>query len=234
MYGHFGSKENLLVALVDEYLATQIAEQIALIDRAERGWERPIPGQRPCGSRSCARIPTRSGCSSSCGCTPSATSGCASASPTGLDALRAMFVGFATDSAVDAGLPITPGTIEGCANVSLGLSLGLAMLTLADPEAVAPPLLGTALSIFIQALESSDEARARLASANAGRVPLAAQHAQQLLVGADEEGGVAGREPRVAPRRILEARQRRRGRCRRRGCGRRARAWPGRPGRRRG
>ena len=75
-----------------------------------------------------------------------------------------MFIGFATDSAVDAGLPITPGTIEGCANVSLGLSLGLAILTLADPDAVAPPLLGTALSIFIQALEGNEEARARLAA----------------------------------------------------------------------
>ena len=33
VYGHFGSKENLLMALVDEHLARQIAEQIALIDR---------------------------------------------------------------------------------------------------------------------------------------------------------------------------------------------------------
>ncbi len=164
VYGHFGSKENLLVALVDEYLATQIAEQIALIDRAERGWARPIPGSDvwiaqlradPDPFRLFVELWVHA----------QRDERLRERIAGGLDALRTMFIGFASDSAVDTGLPITRGAVEGCANVSLGLSLGLAMLTLADPEAVAPPLLGTALSIFIQALESSEEARARLAAA---------------------------------------------------------------------
>src|SRR6202012_5981794 len=32
VYGHFGSKENLLLALLAEYLAGQIAEQVQLFD----------------------------------------------------------------------------------------------------------------------------------------------------------------------------------------------------------
>jgi AcrR family transcriptional regulator len=33
VYGHFGSKENLLLALLAEYLSGQIAEQVELFDR---------------------------------------------------------------------------------------------------------------------------------------------------------------------------------------------------------
>jgi AcrR family transcriptional regulator len=32
VYDHFGSKENLLFALLDEHLAAQIADQVALFD----------------------------------------------------------------------------------------------------------------------------------------------------------------------------------------------------------
>ncbi len=178
VYGHFGSKENLLVALVDEYLTSQIAEQIALIDRAERSWERPIPGSDlwiaqlradPDPFRLFVELWVHAQRD------PRLRERLAA----GLEALRLMFVGFATDSAADGGLPIVPEAIEGCANVSLGLSVGLAMLTLADPDAVAAPLLGTALSIFIRALESSDEERARLAAAASGpTLSLPAKHAQ--------------------------------------------------------
>ncbi|HXP28525.1 MAG TPA: TetR/AcrR family transcriptional regulator [Solirubrobacteraceae bacterium] len=44
VYGHFGSKENLLLALVEEYLAGQVTEQMALFDRDRATWERPLAG----------------------------------------------------------------------------------------------------------------------------------------------------------------------------------------------
>src|ERR1700733_14202211 len=44
VYDHFGSKENLLFALLDEHLAAQIAEQIALFDPAKATAERPRAG----------------------------------------------------------------------------------------------------------------------------------------------------------------------------------------------
>src|ERR1700756_4556310 len=44
VYDHFGSKENLLFALLDEHLAGQIAEQIALFDSSGETVERPRPG----------------------------------------------------------------------------------------------------------------------------------------------------------------------------------------------
>jgi AcrR family transcriptional regulator len=44
VYSHFGSKENLLLALMEEHLASQVAEQIALFDRDTRTWERPLAG----------------------------------------------------------------------------------------------------------------------------------------------------------------------------------------------
>src|SRR5450755_2991991 len=44
VYDHFGSKENLLVALLDEHLTQQIAEQVALFDPAKATAERPRAG----------------------------------------------------------------------------------------------------------------------------------------------------------------------------------------------
>ena len=44
VYDHFGSKENLLLALMEEHLAGQVAEQIELFDRERSTWERPVAG----------------------------------------------------------------------------------------------------------------------------------------------------------------------------------------------
>ena len=44
VYAHFGSKENLLLALMEEHLARQVAEQLALFDRERITWERPLAG----------------------------------------------------------------------------------------------------------------------------------------------------------------------------------------------
>ena len=55
VYGHFGSKDNLLVALMEEYLAAEIAEQVALFDRDETTWKRPLGRQRPVDAASSTR-----------------------------------------------------------------------------------------------------------------------------------------------------------------------------------
>src|ERR1700684_2464624 len=49
VYAHFGSKENLLMALLQEHLAGQIAEQLKLFERersdgARPTWGRPLAG----------------------------------------------------------------------------------------------------------------------------------------------------------------------------------------------
>src|SRR5215470_10503741 len=44
VYSHFGSKENLLVALMEEHLAEVIAEQIELFEGAATPAERPLAG----------------------------------------------------------------------------------------------------------------------------------------------------------------------------------------------
>src|SRR5947209_18295805 len=44
VYDHFGSKENLLVALLDEHLTSEIAAQVALFDPAKETAERPRAG----------------------------------------------------------------------------------------------------------------------------------------------------------------------------------------------
>jgi AcrR family transcriptional regulator len=44
VYAHFGSKENLLMALMEEHTAEQVSQQIALFDRERSTWERPLAG----------------------------------------------------------------------------------------------------------------------------------------------------------------------------------------------
>src|SRR3954470_9856867 len=44
VYAHFGSKDNLLLALMEEYVAAEVAEQVALFDRSETTWKRPLAG----------------------------------------------------------------------------------------------------------------------------------------------------------------------------------------------
>ena len=44
VYAHFGSKENLLFALLEEHMRSQLEEQVELFDRERATWERPIAG----------------------------------------------------------------------------------------------------------------------------------------------------------------------------------------------
>jgi AcrR family transcriptional regulator len=157
VYGHFGSKENLLLALMEEHLARQVLEQIALFDRDRLTWERPLAGsarwmqelqEDPAPFRlfielwSYAQRDER----------------LRARLAEGLQGLRETFARFAMASASDAGLDPPQRSAEQFANVMLALGLGLPILKLIDPENVPASLLGAVLSVLIRSTESSGEA----------------------------------------------------------------------------
>ncbi|MBA3809443.1 MAG: TetR/AcrR family transcriptional regulator [Solirubrobacterales bacterium] len=167
VYAHFGSKENLLLALMEEHLARQVAEQVALFDRERSTWERPLAGsarwmelldqdpdpfrlfielwsyaQRD--ERLCERLADA------------------------LQMLRLTLARFAAASAADAGLEPPPHATEQFANVMLGLGIGLPLLKLIDPDGVPGSLLGAVLSVLIRSVESSAEVRELLADPDRG------------------------------------------------------------------
>lgn len=162
VYGHFGSKENLLMALMEEHLTQQVIDQVALFDRERTTWERPLAGSQrwmqgldddPDPFRLFVELWTYA----------QRDERLRTRLADGLGALRDTFARFATASALDAGLAPSDGAGEQFANVMLGLGLGLPMLKLIDPHAVPDSLLGAVLSVLIRAVESSAQARELLA-----------------------------------------------------------------------
>lgn len=164
VYAHFGSKENLLQALMQEYLAAEIAQQVALFDRSEVSWRRPLAGS----DRFMAELEE----------TPEAfrllvefwllaqrDERVRERLVAGLAAVRQTFETFAAESAADSGSPIEPAVGRAFANVSLALSLGFGMTRTVDPGGVPPRLLGIAISEVIRALEGDPAARERYADA---------------------------------------------------------------------
>ena len=163
VYGHFGSKENLLLALMEEHLAVQVAEQVTLFDRDRATWERPLAGSdwwmaQLAEDADPFRLFVELWAYAQRH--PSLRRRLAS----GLDMLRTTFARFAADSAEDAGMAPSREVSEQFANAMIGLGVGLAMLKLTDPDAVPDPLLGVVLSVLIRATESSADARERFAS----------------------------------------------------------------------
>ena len=161
-YSHFGSKENLLLALMEEHLASQIAEQVALFDRERTTWERPRAGsarwmeqleQNPDPFRLFVELWTYA----------QRDERLRERLAGGLQAMRDTFTRFAAASAADAGVDASPETHRNFATLLNGLVIGLPMIKLIDPEAVPPALLGSALAVLIRALESSEQARELLA-----------------------------------------------------------------------
>jgi AcrR family transcriptional regulator len=168
VYGHFGSKDNLLVALIEEYLAAELAEQIGLFDRDETTWKRPWSGsdrwieeldESPDAFRLLIEFWLAAG----------RDERLHERFVNGLEALRAMFAEFATKSSIDAGTPSTPASARNFANVTLGLSLGLGIIRVADRDSVSPALLGSALSVLIRGVERDDELRLEMTDPDARR-----------------------------------------------------------------
>jgi AcrR family transcriptional regulator len=168
VYGHFGSKENLLLALMEEHLTQQITEQVELFDRERLTWERPLAGS----ARWMEEVETEP-------------------DPfrlfvelwvyaqrderlrlrlaDGLEALRVTLARFASASAQDAGLDPPAQLTRQFANVMLGLGIGLPMLKLIDPNSVPASLLGGTISVLIRAVESNPEPAASGSNPTASR-----------------------------------------------------------------
>jgi AcrR family transcriptional regulator len=163
VYGHFGSKENLLLALVEEYLAVQIAEQMELFDRDRATWERPLAGSDRWMDR-LQENPDRFRLFVELWAYAQRDERLRERLSGGLALLRATFARFAADSSADAGFDAPPEVPEQFANVMLGLGIGLSMLKLSEPKAVPEALLGTTLSVLIRATESSAQAQESFAA----------------------------------------------------------------------
>jgi AcrR family transcriptional regulator len=168
VYDHFGSKDNLLFALLDEYVTAEIAEQLAIFEAHRHAPLRPqigadrwvehleaepaalrlfveawVRGQRDeaVRERVCAWI----------------------------DAMRELFVSFQRGRAEELGETRSEALLEASADVQSALAVGFALLKLADPERVPSRLLGAAYLVLVGALEASPEARALLEEAAPGR-----------------------------------------------------------------
>ena len=173
VYAHFGSKENLLLALVEEFLAGQVTEQIALFDRDRATWERPLAGSEFV-MQSLREHPERFRLFVELWSYAQREESLRRRLAAALAALRATFARFAADSSSDAGFEVPAGVPEQFANVMLGLGMGLSMLALSDVGVVPDELLGTTLSLLIRATESSVQAQRAFAelAAGAARTPI--------------------------------------------------------------
>jgi AcrR family transcriptional regulator len=160
VYDHFGSKENLLLALMEEYLAGQLAAQLALFDRERTTWERPLAGSEDWMGR-LQEHPDRFRLFVELWTHAQRDERLRRHLAGALRTLHATFTGFAAASA--AGEQPPAEAAEQFANVTLGLGVGLAMLKLTDPDTVPDGLLGVVLSMLIRTLESDPEARELLA-----------------------------------------------------------------------
>jgi AcrR family transcriptional regulator len=162
VYDHFGSKENLLLALMEEYLAGQVAEQLALFDPRRNTWERPLAGSDS-WMASLRENPDRFRLFVELWTHAQRDERLRVQFASALRTLHATFASFAADSAADAGLQPPPQATEQFANVMLGLGVGLAMLKLVDPDTVPDALLGAVLSMLIRTVETDAHARELLA-----------------------------------------------------------------------
>jgi AcrR family transcriptional regulator len=169
VYNHFGSKENLMVALLDEHLAAQIAEQIALFDPSKETAERPRAG----ADRWMKRLDED----------PDAfrlfVETCVLAQrdvelrdrvAAGFETWRATFRNFGAARTAHSSGEVPDALLDQVANLMLALGAGIGIVKLADPDSIPAGLLGAAFVILLRTLETSSEARELLAGAAADRV----------------------------------------------------------------
>jgi AcrR family transcriptional regulator len=154
VYDHFGSKENLLFALLDEHLSTQIAEQITLFDPAVDTAERPRAGadrwmrqldEDPDAFRLFVEAWVRS----------QRDDALREKVLAGVEAWRRTFTGFGRARVDEGAIEVPDEALERFATVMLALGIGFGMLRLSDPDSVPGELLGSAYVMLIRAVEGS-------------------------------------------------------------------------------
>lgn len=173
VYAHFGSKENLLLALMEEYLAAQIAEQVGLFDRDRALAERPLAGSEH-WMEGLEQDPDRFRLLVELWAHGQRDERLRQGLARGFDALRATLASFASESAAADGFELPAGAPEQLANITMGLGLGLALLKLTEPEALPSALYGTVLSILTEASPEDRERIAAVAHAHAHTTTAAA------------------------------------------------------------
>ena len=159
VYAHFGSKENLLLALAGgapRRAGRRAARAVRPRSRSRGSVRSPAA---TAGWTACSRVPTRFRLFVELWTHAQRDEPLRVRLAEGLGALRATFTRFSADSAADAGVEAPPEGAEQFANVMLGLGVGFAMLKLTDPQALSPALLGVVLSVLIRSMETNPEAR---------------------------------------------------------------------------
>jgi AcrR family transcriptional regulator len=154
VYDHFGSKENLLFALLDEHLSGQIAEQIALFDPTVETAERPRAGadrwmreldDDPDSFRLFIEAWVRS----------QRDDTLREQVLAGMGAWRETLAGFGRARVEQGDIEVDETTLERFATVMLALGIGVGIMRLSDPDAVPRDLLGNAYVMLIRAVENS-------------------------------------------------------------------------------
>lgn len=164
VYDHFGSKENLMVALLDEHLAAQIAEQIALFDPSKETAERPRAG----ADRWMKRLeedPDAFRLFVEAWVHGQRDEELRDRVVAGFDAWRATFRDFGAAKTAHSSVDVPKPLLDQVANLMLALGAGTGIVKLADPDSISSELLGAAFVILLRALETSSEARELLAGA---------------------------------------------------------------------
>jgi AcrR family transcriptional regulator len=166
VYDHFGSKEKLLVALIEEYLSAQMAEQVSLFDVSLETSERPRAGadrwmqeleEDPDAFRLFVEAWQHG----------QRDAELRQLVVGGIAQWRSMLESFGAARTQEIGFELPEALLAQVANLMLGLGAGLGIVKLADPDNVSPRLLGAALVVLLRAIESSPEARELLLEAAA-------------------------------------------------------------------
>ncbi len=163
VYSHFGSKENLLLALAEEQLAAELVEQMTLFDRERRSWERPLAGSAR-WMQTLREDPDRFRLFVELWVHAQRDERLRERLAGGVEQLREMFAGFASAGVADAGMQPDTEADRHLATVFVAMAIGMGIAKLLDDDAVPAGLLGNALSLLIRAFEADPEARVLLAA----------------------------------------------------------------------